>query len=159
MQVKSIAECFLQYFQPSVSYHLSFRSVFSLFLSGRLRQVLLYMHLENKAILLLVKRTRITLKTVWYDTFLHDAQNIFKTICMLGRFNISWIFGKYHKCVRQLGFRSGPTLFGLTWIKSVYKGYHMREKLCQRGSNFDVFLVDEGWEDPNTTISGISSAR
>ena len=31
---------------------------------------------------------------------------------------------------------------------------------CQRGSNFDnVFLVDEGREDPNTTISGPSSAR
>ena len=36
-------------------------------------------------------------------------------------------------------------------------------KFCQRGgggSNFDnVFLVDEGREDPNTTISGPSSAR
>ena len=38
MQVKSI----LQYFRPSLSYHLSFRSLFCLFLSGRLRQVLLY---------------------------------------------------------------------------------------------------------------------
>ena len=46
MQVKSIAECskgsILQYFQPSISYHLSLRSVFCLFLSGRLRQVSLY---------------------------------------------------------------------------------------------------------------------
>ena len=33
-------------------------------------------------------------------------------------------------------------------------------KFCQRGSNFDnVFLVDERWEDPNTTISRPSSAR
>ena len=39
-------------------------------------------------------------------------------------------------------------------------------KFCQRGSNFDnVFLffflhvIDEGREDPNTTISGPSSAR
>ena len=31
----------LQYFPPSLSYHLSLRSVFCLFLSGRLRQVLL----------------------------------------------------------------------------------------------------------------------
>ena len=35
-------------------------------------------------------------------------------------------------------------------------------KFCQIGSNFDsvfvvVFLVDEGREDPNTTISGPSS--
>ena len=41
-------------------------------------------------------------------------------------------------------------------------------KICQRGSNFEnvyfcfvlfSFLVDEGREDPNTTISGPSSAR
>ena len=47
MQVKSIAECskgsILQYFQPSLSYHLSLKSFFCLFLSGRLRQTLLYM--------------------------------------------------------------------------------------------------------------------
>ena len=38
MQVKSIAECF----QPSLTYHLSLRSLFCLFLSGRFTQVLLY---------------------------------------------------------------------------------------------------------------------
>ena len=35
-------------------------------------------------------------------------------------------------------------------------------KFYQRGSNFDkVFciLVDEGWKDPNTTLSGSLSAR
>ena len=38
-------------------------------------------------------------------------------------------------------------------------------KFCQRGSKFDyvefdnVFLVDEGIEDPNITINGPSSAR
>ena len=46
MQVKSIAECskgtILQYFGPSLSYHLSLRSLFCLFLSGHLRPVLLY---------------------------------------------------------------------------------------------------------------------
>ena len=44
MQVKSIEECskgsILQYFGPSLSYHLSLRPLFCLFLSGRLRQVL-----------------------------------------------------------------------------------------------------------------------
>ena len=48
MQVKSIAECskwsILQYFRPSLSYHLPLRALFCLFLSGRLRQVLLYMY-------------------------------------------------------------------------------------------------------------------
>ena len=45
MQVKSIAECsrsILQYFPPLLSYHLSLRPLFCLFLSGRFRQVLLY---------------------------------------------------------------------------------------------------------------------
>ena len=42
MQVKSFAECskgILQYFGPSLSYRLSLRSLFCLFLSGHLRQV------------------------------------------------------------------------------------------------------------------------
>ena len=47
MQVKSIAECskgsILQYFRPSLSYHLSLRSLFCLFLRGRFTQVLLYL--------------------------------------------------------------------------------------------------------------------
>ena len=46
MEVKSIAECskgsILQYFRPSLSYCLSLRSLFCLFLNGCLRQVLLY---------------------------------------------------------------------------------------------------------------------
>ena len=46
MQVKSIEECskgsILQYFLPSLSYHLSLISLFCLFLSDHLRQVLLY---------------------------------------------------------------------------------------------------------------------
>ena len=45
MQVKSIAECskgsILQYFWPSLSYHLSLRSLFCLFLSDHFTQVLL----------------------------------------------------------------------------------------------------------------------
>ena len=48
MQVKSIAECskgsILQYFSPSLSYHLSLRSLLCLFLSGRFTQVLLYIN-------------------------------------------------------------------------------------------------------------------
>ena len=43
MKVKSIAECskgsILQYFRPSLSYHLSLRSLFCLLLSGRCTQV------------------------------------------------------------------------------------------------------------------------
>ena len=43
-QVKSIVECskgsILQYFQPSLSYHLSLRSLFCLFFSGRFTEVL-----------------------------------------------------------------------------------------------------------------------
>ena len=44
MKVKSIAECskgsILQYFLPTLSYHLSLRSLFCLFLSGRFTQAL-----------------------------------------------------------------------------------------------------------------------
>ena len=50
MQVKSIAECslaILQYFRPSLCYHLSLRSLFCLFLSGRFTQVLLYIIFNN----------------------------------------------------------------------------------------------------------------
>ena len=45
MQVKNIAECshwsILQYFRPSLIYHLSVKSLFCLFFSGHFRQVLL----------------------------------------------------------------------------------------------------------------------
>ena len=58
MQVKSNAECskgsILQYFGPSLSYHLSLRSFFFLFLSGHLRQVLLYIHQKTISALLLL---------------------------------------------------------------------------------------------------------
>ena len=39
---RMLQESILQYFRPSFSYHLSLRPLFWLFLSGRLRQVLLY---------------------------------------------------------------------------------------------------------------------
>ena len=39
-----LQESILQYFRPSLSYHLSLRPLFLLFLSGRLRQVLLYFY-------------------------------------------------------------------------------------------------------------------
>ena len=46
MQVKSIVECskgsILQYFRPSLSYHLTLRPSFRLSLNGHFRQVLLY---------------------------------------------------------------------------------------------------------------------
>ena len=52
MQVKSIAECskrsILQYFPPALSCHLSLRSLFCLFLSGRFTQVLLYSKLPSR---------------------------------------------------------------------------------------------------------------
>ena len=51
MQVKSIAECskgsILQYFRPSLSYQLSLRPLFCLFLSGRFTHVLLYCNVKK----------------------------------------------------------------------------------------------------------------
>ena len=39
---RMLQESILQYFRPALSYHLSLRHLFCLFLSGHLRQVLLY---------------------------------------------------------------------------------------------------------------------
>ena len=40
----------LQYFRPSLSYHLSLRSLFCLFLGGRFTQVLLYCVTEYETV-------------------------------------------------------------------------------------------------------------
>ena len=53
MQVKSITErswSILQYFIPSLSYHLSLKSLLRLFLRGSLRQVLLYISHLNEGV-------------------------------------------------------------------------------------------------------------
>ena len=53
MQVKSIVEeSILQYFRPSLSYHLPLRPLFCIFLSGCLKQVLLSTYLFSLQILL-----------------------------------------------------------------------------------------------------------
>ena len=63
MQVKSIAEyskgSILQYFRPSLSYHLSFRALFCLFLSGCIRQILLYMFVTQKHNLIREQTTKV----------------------------------------------------------------------------------------------------
>ena len=48
-----LQESILQYFQPSLSYHLPLRPLFCLFLSGHLRQVLLYLFMLTLYLLLL----------------------------------------------------------------------------------------------------------
>ena len=42
-------------------------------------------------------------------------------------------------------------------VDTIAMSMHGSRKFCQRGSKY-VFLVDEGREDPNTTISRPSSA-
>ena len=63
MQVKSTAECssgsILQYFLPSLTCHLSLRSLFCLFLRGRLRQVLLCLPKLKSVNNYILKLTRI----------------------------------------------------------------------------------------------------
>ena len=54
---RMLQKCILQYFRPSLSYHLSLRSLFCLFLGGHLRQVLLY-NIGNK-----VETMQVTLYT------------------------------------------------------------------------------------------------
>ena len=59
MHVKSFEECskgiILQYFQPSLSYHLLLRSLFCLFKIGHFTQVLLYMYKQIKGTAYIVK--------------------------------------------------------------------------------------------------------
>ena len=68
MKVEGIAECskgsILQYFRPSLSYHLSLRPLFFLFLSGHLRQVLLYNHLIFSALWLRYEERRLELEVI-----------------------------------------------------------------------------------------------
>ena len=51
---------------------------------------------------------------------------------------------------------------GQSLLYEAYFTWADPEVFVREVSNFDVFvvvfLVDEGWEDPNTTISGPSSA-
>ena len=61
-------ESILQYFRPTLSYHLSLRPLFCLFLSGRLRQVLLYLVLYNPGSTLVVLFHHIML--IWFAYFL-----------------------------------------------------------------------------------------
>ena len=100
MQVKSIAECskwsLLRYFRPSLSYHLSLRSDFCLFFSGRLRQVLLY----------------ITLCPLGNFAYFLSSADLFQNQHFFKKF-----FQEYHQSVKQFGSRSGPT-FCQAWSGS-----------------------------------------
>ena len=78
------------------------------------------------------------------------------------------IVGAYKNSVDVIDYYTVcPRVFFLTVTlgnrKTYFRGLkYMRgsRKFCQRGSNLDiVFLVDEGREDPSTTISGLSMAR
>ena len=76
MQVKSIAECskgsILQYFRPSLSYHLSLRSWFCLFFSGCFTQDLLFVSVpatsEISIFLLVYVDEQAGLSMIWLDT-------------------------------------------------------------------------------------------
>ena len=65
MQVKSIVECpkgsILQYFGPQLNYHLSLRSLFCLFLSGRFTQVL---HVQRNIILFAIITCDLSMYTI-----------------------------------------------------------------------------------------------
>ena len=61
---RMLQERILQYIRPSLTYHLSLRPLFCLFLSGRLKQTLLY---NNFAMLINLKYTlwKPILQTIW----------------------------------------------------------------------------------------------
>ena len=58
---RMLQESILQYFRPSLSYHLSLRPLFCLFLNGSFRQDLLYLHSHD----LLCLFISFHLNTVW----------------------------------------------------------------------------------------------
>ena len=65
---RMLQESILQYFRPSLSYHVSFRPRFCLFLSGRLRQVLLY------------SKTATSWTLVWHSTIRAHLESTYLTV-------------------------------------------------------------------------------
>ena len=92
MQVKSIAEwSILQYFRPSLSCHLSLISMcFFIFLSGRLRQVLLYsytggaacMYVFFKDFFIQVKYCSAKLRRLFSTLYLTHMRKFMISLCM-----------------------------------------------------------------------------
>ena len=100
MQVKSIAECskasILQYFRPSLSYHLAFRSLFYLFFSCRFTQVLLYpCGYCSKAVKWTSSGIRFNSCNIWYEQYVwHEGLHQFSLReCTKGNYQVLLIFG------------------------------------------------------------------
>ena len=70
---RMLQESILQHFWPSLSYHLSLRPLFCLFLSGRLRQVLLYSPIDNLTMVYLVWHILPQSGTVLLGDFVHPV--------------------------------------------------------------------------------------
>ena len=87
---KSIAECskgsILQYFRPSLSYRLSLRSLFCLFLSGRFILVLLYSY---ELLLLLMLSLLIKFPPVLRCYFITNVDSLWG--CIIVWILISWL--------------------------------------------------------------------
>ena len=129
MQIKSI----LQYFQPSLSCHLSLRSLFCLFLSGRLRQVLLYMYDER-----LLLSCDLRKLTMWTQICL----GIKKT--QRYQFSLIRVFTVYMKKAESLVTECTAKTDQTDWMPSIRGS----RKFCQRPPffpNFDrVFFLGGG---------------
>ena len=89
MQVKSIAECskgsILQYFRPSLRYHLSSRSLFCLFWSGCFTKVLLYL----QCVLVFNFISIRTAKSVSLDQTAPCRLGQYSLLCLLSTLDIS----------------------------------------------------------------------
>ena len=51
------------------------------------------------------------------------------------------------------GWESGERHKAIGFLKNTGMHMHRSRKFCHRGPTLRLFLVDEGWEGPNTTIS------
>ena len=70
-----LQESILQYFQPSLSYHLLLSPLFCLFLGGRFKQVLLYV-VETK-LQRMHQKSHILYSLALFDTCMHLEDNCF----------------------------------------------------------------------------------
>ena len=77
----------LQYFRPSLSYHLSFRSLFCLFLSSSLTPVLLYMYIEGSQVIISPKNIVFLSLNIYFSW---QTVQILMKCCILRHF--IWVF-------------------------------------------------------------------
>ena len=103
----------------------------------------------------------------WKNNDVHSIKMLSQNMTIMDVYRASASFAKPPKCfttvvtyARSCQFSYIFTeLCSFHWLFLVVIIKHGSRKFCQRGSNSDTVLVDEGRDDPNTAKSGPSSAH